>query len=322
MASQEEAGAEESCLRKSIASTFSKDIRISGMHIHYDKSHLLTKIKNIIRGPYKPIPNVSNPPILQSLAYGLSELLAELNRTRKEEVVITKTLDFKKYVIFHEKSAILLAKALTHSIDYCQHSDRDRALLFNSVWPVFFNFERIWSSIFVFGSQNRNIIFFDDTQAFDEQFASLSEQDLPAESVKEMFQLFGSCNEFLLKSLYLPLKELVVEEDPIEFAYLIYQFMYGINELEELSPSGREIQKKVMKCISNELHNHYTFTKNLDNYSYRLSEIMKTGSRALTYVRMKSEVILAARIFRLMDSTSLYFEKMDLSHPGLIYLMQ
>uniref|UniRef100_A0AC35UBV3 NR LBD domain-containing protein n=1 Tax=Rhabditophanes sp. KR3021 TaxID=114890 RepID=A0AC35UBV3_9BILA len=257
---------------------------------------------------------------LQLLSIGLSKLFNELNYMKKEEVVITDSLDFRGFLYFGVKASNALAEALRYSAEFMQLPPNDREVLFRRIYPVFINLERLYSSIQIFGSESKEIkIFFDDTQAFGPNFAALSSSDFPDAEAKNIFNIYKDCNKFLLESLYLPLKEIAI--DQTEFAFLIASYMFSLEDSSEVEAETKTMGKRILESLNNEMYQYYVYTKGLPNFAYRITEISKLLAKAARYASLKKEVVAAAKFFDIYKRDTFLNKGFEIDSPGFMFIL-
>uniref|UniRef100_A0AC35TP84 NR LBD domain-containing protein n=1 Tax=Rhabditophanes sp. KR3021 TaxID=114890 RepID=A0AC35TP84_9BILA len=293
-----------------------------GNQTNFDYNDLLYKLKAILRGPIKTIRWLPGQyfTTLQSLCYGLREFEKAAHPFKANEIVRSNILNYTLFLEYQNNACIAFAHALLYSREFNQMSLTDRALLFNHSWPFFSAIEKIFHSLQTFGYDSPEVLIFSDNKhAANEEFARVICDQMDEKRSLHIFELFRPSNEHMLNCLYKPMKALKL--DLIEFTYIIGQVLWS-EEIAGFSQEGMKLARNIIISLNNDIHGYYCFNKNLSNYSYRLSQIVKLINQVHAQMSIKSEVMTAGRIFDLFDAGQFYSEKLDLNNPGLIYLMK
>ncbi|CEF64206.1 Nuclear hormone receptor, ligand-binding, core domain and Zinc finger, nuclear hormone receptor-type domain and Nuclear hormone receptor, ligand-binding domain and Zinc finger, NHR/GATA-type domain-containing protein [Strongyloides ratti] len=272
-------------------------------------------IKNVVstlEGSKLPIPKtpgiIYNP--FQNICFGVNFYLSKVNENLdKINVKITKSITFRNYVIFSERCCCILSKSLMFSSEFASLSRNDKITLFKNIYPLINCLERSYTSIKCYGSTSkRNIVLFDNTQAYEDDFYEFTDTELSENYSSQAVDLFKNLHKLLINGVYKPMKELDLDE--YEFAYLIGFALWSINRLPNITDDGIKVSKKVLKCLNDELHVYYYFTKRLENYANRVSHIVAIIGAAVNFCDMKKEVILTGKIFNFFDICKFIEESM------------
>uniref|UniRef100_A0AC35TV18 NR LBD domain-containing protein n=1 Tax=Rhabditophanes sp. KR3021 TaxID=114890 RepID=A0AC35TV18_9BILA len=280
------------------------------------------KLKEILRSSQKKIPThlPQDFAILQDMCYGINEFEQRLHYLKANEIIISNKLAIRNLPSYIDKATLNTAYFMLYSTEFCQLNNRDRAIVFNSFWSLLMSIERIYFSIKKFGSKSKeSYILFDNKQAHDENFGTVVDSTITEEEANQIFDIFMPANKIMFENIYIPMKRLDV--DLYEFGFMLAQMMWSLDDCTGLSEDAKRIGDAALISVSNDLHSYYTINKNENNYSYRLSEIMKICSHVHNYNRAKSEVAIAGRVFELFEKSQLYDEKMELKDPRMIFLM-
>uniref|UniRef100_A0A0N4ZSU8 Nuclear receptor n=1 Tax=Parastrongyloides trichosuri TaxID=131310 RepID=A0A0N4ZSU8_PARTI len=263
-------------------------------------------IKNVVstlEGSQLEIPKqpgiIYNP--FQYISFGVNFYLKKINENLSyKNINITKSIKFSNYVIFSEHCCCILSKSLMFGPEYASLSRNDKIILFKNIYPLINCLERSYTSINYFGNSFKtNLILFDNTQAFEDEFDQYSDIKLSENNNIQSLNLFKSLNKQLVNGIYHPMKELNLDE--YEFSYLIGFALWSINCLPNISEEALRISKKILKSLNDDLHNYYSFTKKLENYANRVSQIISIIGSAVNFCEMKKEIILTGKIFNFFD---------------------
>uniref|UniRef100_A0A0N4ZW40 Nuclear receptor n=1 Tax=Parastrongyloides trichosuri TaxID=131310 RepID=A0A0N4ZW40_PARTI len=238
---------------------------------------------------------------LQYLSYGIGCYLTNINKELSiEKVEITRKFTFRKYAFFTETCCTEFANALSVSPQYASLPETDKAIIFNNVWSIIHSIERVYTSIKLYGAHNPDIvILFNNCQASTDKFAYLDDEELSSKDKEDFYNLFLPANKFLVSSMYLPMKEL--NFDDLEFSFLIGYALWSVQGIEHISNETKDLGRKLIRALNDEIHSYYTFVKKLDNYAHRLSEIINLVAATVKYRDMKKEIVLTSKIFNVFD---------------------
>uniref|UniRef100_A0AC35TUL1 Nuclear receptor n=1 Tax=Rhabditophanes sp. KR3021 TaxID=114890 RepID=A0AC35TUL1_9BILA len=254
---------------------------------------------------------------LDAMSYALRDFERRIHTYSIEQIEVTDFLNIKELVLYGEKCTSALAKALLCT-EFVQLNLKDRSLLYNNLWPSFTVLERIFYSIKVYGPTYKDVrMFFDEKHVHGETFEVGVESIFSESDSRGLYNLFERTNGYLIQSVYNSMKAINLNQ--IEFSFMISQVLWSADEVEELSDEGRIFSIKVIKSINDELHAYYSMQRNLENYSFRLSEIMKLISRVQSYIAKKKEVIMASNIFVHFDTSCYYDQKLSGDNLKLLY---
>uniref|UniRef100_A0AC35UAF8 NR LBD domain-containing protein n=1 Tax=Rhabditophanes sp. KR3021 TaxID=114890 RepID=A0AC35UAF8_9BILA len=282
------------------------------------------KLKQILHGPRRVIPKCPGQfyTPLQTISFALNLFFDKMKKPPHHAIVMTNDLNFKKLVIYFEKSCLTVAECLMHCNEFCELSKSDRALLFNHFWPFFLVIERIYFSIATFGAEDpRTLIFYDDYQVCGDQFGKFSNPEMTMEKRNQLFELFNPANKYLLNLIYLPMKELKLT-NLTEFSYMVGHYLWSLDDIIGVSNEAKALARSVMLSLNNDIHHYYTFTLKETNYAHRISMLMKLNARTNTYCRQKKEIRITSQFFDIFDGSKLYDEKLCIDNPTLIYLRE
>uniref|UniRef100_A0A0N5BGE9 NR LBD domain-containing protein n=1 Tax=Strongyloides papillosus TaxID=174720 RepID=A0A0N5BGE9_STREA len=115
--------------------------------------------------------------------------------------------------------------------------------------------------------------------------------------------------------MYLPMKELNIDE--IEFSFLIGYALWSIQGVEQITPVTKELGKKLIRALNNEIHSYYIFAKKIDNYAHRLAEIITLLASTVKYRDMKREIVLTSKIFNVFDVCKVAADVMKRDPKGM-----
>lgn len=253
---------------------------------------------------------------LQYLSYGIGCYLSSINKDLSiDKVEITRKFTFRKYAFFTEACCNEFSKALAISPQYSSLPPTDKAIIFKNVWSIIHSIERVYTSIKLYGAQSPDIvILFNNCQASSDEFAYLDDKELSTKDKEDFYNLFLPANRFLVSSMYLPMKELNIDE--IEFSYLIGYALWSIQGVEQIGSETKELGKKIIRALNNEIHSYYTFSKKIDNYAHRLAEIINLLAATVKYRDMKREIVLTSKIFNVFDACKVAAEVMKRDPKG------
>uniref|UniRef100_A0AC35U222 Nuclear receptor n=1 Tax=Rhabditophanes sp. KR3021 TaxID=114890 RepID=A0AC35U222_9BILA len=291
--------------------------------VYFDVDAILTIVKTSLHGHRLPIPEkhgMTYSP-LQSLCYALGKHLEQYEFRSREDISVSKEMSCKSVSSFQLSSFKILSFTLMYCPEFCALTPADRVHIFNNLYPVFNCIERCYSSIKMFGKDNpRTILLVNGTHATDGvHHPEINDIEINDAVRNELQKLMNPVTMYQINALYKPLKELNL--CMLEFAYLIGTALWDVQELDAVSSEGKEYAKKILQSFNDELHSFYTISQFKNNYSYRLAEMIKIISKAQKYISLKSDSMLACKVFNIFDCSSLFCEKMGLSKEKLDFLI-
>uniref|UniRef100_A0AC35UB25 NR LBD domain-containing protein n=1 Tax=Rhabditophanes sp. KR3021 TaxID=114890 RepID=A0AC35UB25_9BILA len=259
------------------------------------------KIKHFLEGSYIP-PSWDNyncrPTLLESLSNAFANLLNQSYPT--SPIYVTEILSLKKYVSYCERCAMLLGEALMYSPEFCAFSVGDRKLIFKVFHPIFLTLERIYTSIQYYGIMDkRKILLFGDDIAYDTKVTGVNDCILEEADRNLFIRLAGPINAFLINTLYQPLKELQATS-VMEFTYLMASSLFSTDEIPEISEDGKAKGFAFKKSLNNQIHDYYA-SLGIDNYAFKLTQMIKISTRCRKFCAMKNEMIVTAKIFKIIN---------------------
>uniref|UniRef100_A0A0N5B896 Nuclear receptor n=1 Tax=Strongyloides papillosus TaxID=174720 RepID=A0A0N5B896_STREA len=272
---------------------------------------IVQDIKNIFNMPLFGIPNLGNLSItcLQRGALAIENYFSKWNFKHKSEIKITNKVKAIQFLESKQKSLIFIAELLMHLPEFVQLELSEKLFIYRHFWPLFSTFEKIMSSNMVFGKQsNTHLLVLDSDTAYQLEDFSFEADLISTETAQEMSHLVKPTHEFFIKYLYTPFQNMNLDQSEISFITL--QIIWSEKKNPSLSSETKLFMEKIIKVASNELHNYYVYHKKLDNYAWRLAEMMKLIQNAQQYSEKLKETFLVAKIFGIFECS---FSECDIS---------
>uniref|UniRef100_A0A0N4Z196 Nuclear receptor n=1 Tax=Parastrongyloides trichosuri TaxID=131310 RepID=A0A0N4Z196_PARTI len=281
-----------------IKSTF----EIQNFKVIYDLNETINQIKSIFKSSIIKNNYHESLPLttLQIVSVALTVFQKSMAFKRKEEmhqinsICMTSFFTyFNNYIINYSKFLMEIPNFQKYNFEakmnYLRHSNG----LIHSLFKMYFSLE-------VFGyNESCNLIICDYETYYNGDIILGADPLFPEEIGKNMNKLFEPIGRYCIKHLYEPLKHITL--DKIEFSYLILQVIWTNSNIPNLPNECYLENEKMLKIINNELHNYYICHKNLDNYAYRIVEIMKLYSSLKDCEAIQESACTVGRIFNIFD---------------------
>ncbi|CEF68763.1 Nuclear hormone receptor, ligand-binding, core domain and Zinc finger, nuclear hormone receptor-type domain and Nuclear hormone receptor, ligand-binding domain and Zinc finger, NHR/GATA-type domain-containing protein [Strongyloides ratti] len=263
---------------------------------------MVQNIKNTFKMPLLGTSKLGNLPItcIQRVALAIENYFQKWNFKHISEIKIVNTVKAIQFLEYKQKSLTFMAELLMHLPEFVQLELTEKLYIYRHFWPLFSTFEKIISSNMIFGKQSQShlLILSSDTAYRLENF-SFEPDLITAETAQEMSRLVKPTHEFFIRHLYTPIQNMELDQN--EIAFITLQIIWSEKKNPGLSDETKLFMEKMIKLASNELHNYYVHHKKLDNYAWRLAEMMKLLQNAQQYSEKLKETFLVAKIFGIFD---------------------
>uniref|UniRef100_A0A0N4ZDS5 Nuclear receptor n=1 Tax=Parastrongyloides trichosuri TaxID=131310 RepID=A0A0N4ZDS5_PARTI len=263
---------------------------------------IVQDVKNILNLPLFDVPYSSNISMtcLQRTSLALDNYFLRWDFKHKSQIQILNCVTSIKFLEHKQRSLTFIAELLMHIPEYVQLQFPEKLYIYRHFWPLFSTFDKIISSNMIFGKQeSSHLIILNSDTAYEMEKFSFSPDIINKETADEMSNFIKPNHEFFIKYLYTPIQNM--ELDKNEIAFIVQQLIWSEKKNPGLSVETQKFMEKMVKVVSNELHNYYVYHKKIDNYAWRLGEIMKLIQNASQFSEKIKETFLVAKIFGIFN---------------------
>ncbi|KAK0405133.1 hypothetical protein QR680_017813 [Steinernema hermaphroditum] len=177
----------------------------------------------------------------------------------------------------------------------------DKMIIFKNFWISFLVFERTFETYRVLG-----------TELHDPRMVMCSGEiidvdkvhyDVPPElsdmSGAQLHGMIRPWTRFCNRTMMNPVKQLEPSEEELMFVSGIMLWSVPEAETAHLSPETHQIAKEMVRRLYDELFHYYKFECKMDNYVYRVSELMKLISLTERTVESRKDDIMLTKMFNI-----------------------
>uniref|UniRef100_A0A0N4ZI30 Nuclear receptor n=1 Tax=Parastrongyloides trichosuri TaxID=131310 RepID=A0A0N4ZI30_PARTI len=291
-------------IEKSLVKENVMKLEIIGNKIVFDSDDLKNRIGNIFKNNY--MNNKDNYGFyltcLQEVILGIEFLRTKMITGSKDDIKINNRVPLTDHLNYRLSGMISIANFLMKIKDFTTISMAEKWILLKNFWFRAFTFLRTFFSIHVFGITNpKQIMLIDDCQATENHIHSVTEPSIDAENLKKITEISKPLSLFHDENILEPMRKLNL--DQTEGAYFLIQLLFSKANISGLTKNTKDMCDKIIDISNNELHNYYVYTKNINNYCFRVTEITKLIFMVHEYDNREREVILLSKFFSVLDAS-------------------
>uniref|UniRef100_A0A0K0FML8 Nuclear receptor n=1 Tax=Strongyloides venezuelensis TaxID=75913 RepID=A0A0K0FML8_STRVS len=281
-----------------IKSTF----EIQNCKIISNFNETIDKIKSIFK--FQIIKNISSEELpltnLQLVTKAINNLRNALICVKKEDMKLLNVFNFASFLEYFKNYLVHYSKFLMELPNFSKYDYEVKMNYLRNSNRIIHIFLKLYISLEIFGYNNKSSNIIVDKYNFTNiENEPLMDPSLPEDFAQNITKLFCHIEQYEINTLYNPMKKMML--DRYEFSYLVLQIIWSNCNIPNLPKECYVENERMLKIVNNELHNYYICYKNLDNYAYRIVEMMKLYTSLKDYETIHESTCTIGRTFNIFD---------------------
>ncbi|CEF62443.1 Nuclear hormone receptor, ligand-binding, core domain and Zinc finger, nuclear hormone receptor-type domain and Nuclear hormone receptor, ligand-binding domain and Zinc finger, NHR/GATA-type domain-containing protein [Strongyloides ratti] len=281
-----------------IKSTF----EIQNCKIICNFNETINMIKTIFECPIiKSISSDSVPLTnLQLVTKAINNLKNSMILVKKEDMKFINIINFASCIDYFKTFIINYSKFLMEIPNFNKYNYEIKMNYLRHSNGIIFVFIKLFISLELFGYNNNATFIITDHNSFTNDEKTLKEDPaFPKDFAQNLTKLFDPIEKYQIKNIYNPMKQMML--DKYEVSYIILQIIWSNANVPNLPNECYIENERMLKIVNNELHNYYICYKNLDNYAFRIVEMMKLYTSLKDFETLQNSTCTIGRTFNIFD---------------------
>uniref|UniRef100_A0A0N5BNC8 Nuclear receptor n=1 Tax=Strongyloides papillosus TaxID=174720 RepID=A0A0N5BNC8_STREA len=262
----------------------------------------IDKIKSIFKFPI--IKNTSSEELpltnLQLVTKAINNLKNAMICVKKEDLKLLDVFNISSFFEYFKCFLVHYSKFLTELPNFNKYDYEVKMNYLRYSNGIIFVFLKLYISLEVFGyNNNSSNIIVNHCSFTNAENGPLIDPSLPEDFAQNLAKLFYPIEKYQINSIYNPMKRMML--DKYEFSYLILQIIWSNCNIPNLPNECYIENDRMLKIVNNELHNYYICYKNLDNYAFRVVEMMKLYTSLKDCETIHESACTLGRAFNIFD---------------------